>query len=154
MSTFTLAISSLTTSKFALIHGPNIPGSYAILFFTASDSTFITRHIHNWALFPLWLNLFVPPGAISLLLSSSILGTYQPGEFLFQCPIFLPFHTVHGVLKARMLKWFALLSPAVHIFSKLCTVTHPSWVTLQDMAHSFVQLDKAVVHVFCLVSFL
>ena len=28
-------------------HGPNTPGSYAILFFTASDFTFITRHIHN-----------------------------------------------------------------------------------------------------------
>ena len=27
---------------------------------------------------------------------SSILGTYQSGEFIFQCPIFLPFHTVHG----------------------------------------------------------
>ena len=43
-----------------------------------------------------------------LQISSSILGTYQPGEFLFQCPIFLPFHTVHGVLKARILKWFAI----------------------------------------------
>ena len=40
------------------------------------------------------------------LLSSSILGTYRPGEFLFQCPLFLPFHTVHGVLKARILKCF------------------------------------------------
>ena len=40
--------------------------------------------------------------------SSSMLGTYWPGEFIFQCPIFLPFHTVHGVLKARMLKWFAI----------------------------------------------
>ena len=29
----------------------------------------------------------------------------QPGEFIFQCLIFLPFHTVHGVLKARILKW-------------------------------------------------
>ena len=29
-------------------------------------------------------------------------------EFTFQCHIFLPFHTVHGVLKARMLKWFAI----------------------------------------------
>ena len=38
----------------------------------------------------------------------SILGTYRPGEFIFQCPIFLPFHTVHGVLKARILKWFAI----------------------------------------------
>ena len=30
------------------------------------------------------------------------------GKFLFQYPIILPFHTVHGVLKARMLKWFAI----------------------------------------------
>ena len=40
--------------------------------------------------------------------SSSILGTYWPGEFIFQCPIFLPFHTVYGVLKTRILKWFAI----------------------------------------------
>ena len=30
------------------------------------------------------------------------------GLFIFQCHIFLPFHTVHGVLKARILKWFAI----------------------------------------------
>ena len=29
-------------------------------------------------------------------------------EFILQCRIFLPFHTVHGVLKARILKWFAI----------------------------------------------
>ena len=33
--------------QFTLIHGPNFRGSYAILFFTASDFAFITRHIHN-----------------------------------------------------------------------------------------------------------
>ena len=33
---------------------------------------------------------------------------HQPGEFIFQQHIFLPFHTVHGVLKARILKWFAI----------------------------------------------
>ena len=35
--------------QFALIHGPDIPGSYAILLFTASDLASITSHIHNWA---------------------------------------------------------------------------------------------------------
>ena len=45
----------------------------------------------------------------SPLISSSILGTYQPGEFIFQCHIFLP---VHGVLKARILKWFAIPFPS------------------------------------------
>ena len=34
--------------QFTLIYGPNIPNSYAILFFTALDFTFTTRHIHNW----------------------------------------------------------------------------------------------------------
>ena len=42
-----------------LIHGLNITGSYAILFFTALDFTFTTIHIHNWALFLLWLSLFI-----------------------------------------------------------------------------------------------
>ena len=30
----------------------------------------------------------------------------------FQCPIFLSFHTVHVVLKARILKWFAVSFPS------------------------------------------
>ena len=36
-------------NQFTLIHGPNIPGSYAVLFFIALDLTSITSHIHNWA---------------------------------------------------------------------------------------------------------
>ena len=108
MLTFTLAI-SFDHFQFALIHGPDIPGSYAILLFTASDLASITSHIHSWVLFLLWLRLFILSGVISPLISSSILlGTYWPGEFIFQCPIFLPFHTVHGVLKGRILKWFAV----------------------------------------------
>ena len=47
-------------------------------------------------------------GVIYPLISSSILGTYLHRQFTFQCPIFLPFHTVHGVLKARILKWFSI----------------------------------------------
>ena len=51
--------------------------------------------------------LFILSGLISPLFSSSILGTYLSGQLIFQCSIFLPFHTVHEVLKARILKWFA-----------------------------------------------
>jgi len=36
-----------STVYFTLIHGPNIAGSYAVLFFTASDFTFTTVHIHK-----------------------------------------------------------------------------------------------------------
>ena len=82
--------------QFTLIHGPNIPGSYAILVFTLLDFTFITSHIHNWALFFLWLCLFILSGVSCPQISSSILGTYLPGVFTFQCLIFLPFRIVHG----------------------------------------------------------
>ena len=92
----------------ALIHGPNLPGSYAILFFTTAHLTFTTRDIHTCALFPIWLSLFISFGAISTLFSSGILGTYRPGKFIFKCHIFSSFHTIHGVLKAKMLKWFAI----------------------------------------------
>ena len=67
---------------------------------------------------------------------------------------FLPFHTIHGVLKARMLKWFASPSPVDHVLSGLSTVTRPSWVALHSMAHSFIELEKAVVHMISLISFL
>ena len=77
--------------------------------FTASDLASVTSHIHDWVLFLLWLHPFILSGVISPLISSSILGTYWPGGFIFQCPIFLPFHTVREVLKTRILNWFAIL---------------------------------------------
>ena len=83
----------------------------------------------------------------------ALLGTYWPGEFIFQCPIFLPFHIVHEVIKARILKWFAFPSPMDPVLPELSTMTHPSWVALHSMAHSFIELDKAVIHVIRLVSF-
>ena len=97
--------------------------------------------------FFLWL-LFFLSGVISPLISGSILGTYQLGEFIFQCHIFLPFHTFHGILKARILKWFAIPSPVEHVLSELSTMTHSFWVDLHSMAHGFIELDKAVGQVF------
>ena len=41
-----------------------------------------------------------------------------------------------------------------HILSELSTMTHSSWVVLYNMAHSFIELGKVVVHVISLVSFL
>ena len=45
-------------------------------------------------------------------------------------------------------------SPVDHVLSELSTMTHPYSVALHGMAHSFIELDKAVVHVISLVSFL
>ena len=41
-----------------------------------------------------------------------------------------------------------------HVLSELSIMTGPSWVALHSMAHSFTELDKAVVHVIQLISFL
>ena len=64
------------------------------------------------------------------------------------------FHTVHGVLKARILKWFAIPSAVDHILSDLSTMTCLSRVALYGMAHSFIELDKALVHLIRVVNFL
>ena len=42
-----------------------VPGSYAVLLFTASDFTFSSRQIQNWESFLLWLSHFILSGAIS-----------------------------------------------------------------------------------------
>ena len=68
--------------QFTLIHGTNITGSYAIVFFTALGTTFASRHIQNWVSFPLWPSHFVLSGAISkcpLLFSGTIPGMFWHG---------------------------------------------------------------------------
>ena len=90
------------------------------------------------------VHLFILSAVVSLLLSSTILGTYQSGEFIFQCPIFLPFHTVHGASKARILTWFAIPFSSGLWFVR--TLHHVLSISggLHGMAHSFIELDKAV----------
>ena len=62
--------------------------------------------------------------------------------------------TIHGVLKARILKWFAIsFSSGPHFVRTLYHDMSVS-VALYSMAYSFIELDKAVVHVIRLVSFL
>ena len=59
-----------------------------------------------------------------------------------------------GFSRQEYLSGLPFPSPVDHILSELSTMTHPSWVTLHDMANSFIELDKAVVHVISLISFL
>ena len=86
MSTFTLAIFCLTTSNLLWFMALTFWVPMQLLF-TALDLPSITSHIHNGVLFLLWLHPFILSGVISPLISSSVLCTYRPGEFLFQFPI-------------------------------------------------------------------
>ena len=72
------------------------------------------------------------------------------------------FHTINSCLFvlftecSRQEQWSGLPfpSPVDHVLSELSTMTCPSWVALHGMAHSFIELDKAVFHVTVLISFL
>ena len=58
------------------------------------------------------------------------------------------YSTVHGVLKARMMKWFVVpFSSGAHFVRTL-------HVALHGVLHSFIDSDKAVAHVISLISFL
>ena len=45
-----------------------------------------------------------------------------------------------------MLKRFAIPFPVDHVLSELSTKKHASQVAVQSMAHSLIELHKAVVH--------
>ena len=151
MSTFTLAISSLTTSNLPWLIDLTfqVPMQYCYL---QLEPASITRHIHNWVLFLLWLHLFILSGVISPLISSSILGTYWPGGFSVLS--FCLFILFMGISSQEYWNGLSFLSPVDHILSELSTMTHLSWVALHGMAHNFIELDKVMVHVINLVSFL
>ena len=87
-----------------------------------------------------------------LLFPSSIVGTFQPGRLIFHCHIFLPSHTVQGVLQARIPECVAIsFFRGPHFFRTLHG--DPTILgALHGMAQSFINLckpfhhDKAVIH--------
>ena len=118
MLVFIFALRCLTTSNLPWFTGPSIQGFYEILFFTATDFTFTTTHMHNWVSFLLWPSCSILSGAVSNcppLFPSSILDTFWPGGLIFQCHIFLPFHTVHGLLNVEYWSELPFPPPVDHI---------------------------------------
>ena len=81
---------------------------------------------------------------------------------LFLLPLFLKkkknyfclFILFMGFSRQEYWSGFPFLFSVDHILSELSTMTCLSWVALHGMAHSFIELAKAVVHVIRLVSFL
>ena len=112
MSTFTLVISCLTTSNLPWFMDLTlqVPMQYCSLQHQTLLLSPVTCTTECWFCFgsvsSFLLELFLQN--FSSYFSSIILGTSWPGEFIFQCPIFLPFHTAHGILKAVILKWFSI----------------------------------------------
>ena len=78
----------------------------------------------------------------------------EPGRLIFWCHIFFTFILFMGFLKQECLCGLPFPSPMDHVLSQLSTMTHPSWVALHGMVHSFIELHEAVIHVIILVTFL
>ena len=150
---FTLAISCLILSNLPWFMDLtfHIPMQYCSLqhqtLFSPPDTS------NNWAVFPLWLNLILLSGAISPVFSRSILDTNLGSSSISV----IPFYFFMLFMEFSRQEWWSdlpFLSPVDHVLSELSTMTRLSWVALDGMTHSFTELDKVVIHVISLVSFL
>ena len=149
MSMFTLAISCLTTSCLpwfmdltfqvpmqycSLQHQTLLPSPVTLttgycFYFDSTSKLFLHSSPAYWA----------PPNL---------------GSSSFSVLSFCLFILSMGFSRQEYWRGLPFPSPVNHVLPELATMTHPSWVTLHGMAHSFTELDKAVVLVIGLVSFL
>ena len=142
MSMFTLAISCLTTS--------NLPWFI--------DSTFQIPmqycSLQHLTLFLLPVTStsghYFPFGSVSsffleLFLLSSPVAYWAPTNLessSFTVIYFCLFILFMGLWRQEYWSGLPFASPVDHILSELSTMTHPSWVALHGMAHSFIELHK------------
>ena len=154
MLTFTLAISCLTTSNLpwfmdltcqvpmqycSLQHRTLLPSSVTpttgCCFCFGSVSSFFLELFFHWSPVAYW----APTDLGSS--SFSVLSFY----------LFIPFMAFS---RQEYRNHLLFPSPVDNVLLELSTMTRPSWVALHIMAHSFIELYKAVVHVIRLVSFM
>ena len=94
--------------QFAFIHGPDIPGSYVILLFITLDLASLFQQSHPQlcvvfffgSIFSFFLQLFLHRSPVAYWTSTGL------GSSSFS--VLFAFYTVHGVLKAGILKRFAI----------------------------------------------
>ena len=119
------------------------------MFFTASDFTSITSHIQNCLSLSLQLHLFILSGVIFHWSPVAYWPPTDLGSSSFSILSYCLFILFMGFLRQELNHWHSLPfpSPVDHFLSELSTMTHQSWVVLHGVAHSFIELDNAVVHV-------
>ena len=76
------------------------------------------------------------------------------GSSSFSVLSFCLFILFMGFSRQEFWSGLPFTSPVDHDLSEFSTMSRASWVALRGMAHSFIELDKAVFHVIRLVSFL
>ena len=151
MSTFTLAISCLTT--FSLPWFIDLTHQVPMQYCSSQHRTLLLSPVTSTAgccfcfgsISSLFLELFLHWCPVAYWASTDL------GSSSFSILSFYLFILFMGFSRQEYWSGLPFPSPVDHIFS---TMTHLSWVVLQGMAHSFIGSNKAVTHVNSLISFL
>ena len=154
MLTFTLAISCLTTSNLPWFMDLTfqVPMQYCYLQHRTLLLSPVTSTTGCCFCFGSVSSVF-----LELFLHWSPVAYWAPtnlGSSSFSALSFCLFILFTVLLRQEHLSGLPFPSSVDHVLSELSTMTHPPWVALQGMTHSFIELGKAVVHVIRLVSFL
>ena len=94
---------------------------------------------------------------LELFLYSSLLEYWAPtnvGSSSFSVLSICLFILFMGVSQQEYWSGLPFPSPVDHILSELSTITRPSWVAPHSKAHVCIELEKVVIHVMSLLSFL
>ena len=145
MSMFTLAISYLTTSILPWFMDPTfqVPMQYCSLQHRTLLPSPVTSTTGHCFCFGSASSFF-----LELFLHSSPVAYWTPtnlGSSSFHVISFCLFILFMGFSRQEYWSSLPFPSPVDHIWSELSTLTHLSWVAPQGMAHSFTDLDKAVL---------
>ena len=151
---FTLAISCLTTSNLPWFMDPpfQVPMQYCSLWHWTLLPSPVTST--TWCCFCFG---FVSYFFLELFLHRSPVAYWAPTSLAsssFSVLYFSFLMLFMGFLRQEYWSDLSFPSPVDHVLSELSTMTCLSWVALHSTAHSFIVLDKALVHVLSLVSFL
>ena len=141
MSMFTLVI-CLTTS--------NLPWFMDLTFQVAMQYC----SLQHWTLLPSPVTSTTGHCFLFSSVSSFFLELFLHWSSSFSVISFCLFILFMGFSRKEYWSSLPFPSPVDHVLSELSTMTCLSWVALHGVGHSFIELDKAVIHVISLVSFL
>ena len=154
MLMFTLAISCLTTSNLPWFMDLTcqVPMQYCSL----QHQTLLPSPVTSTTVYCFCFDS-VSSFFLELFLLWSPVAYWAPtdlGSSSFSVLSFCLSITFMGFARQEYWRGLPFPSPVDHILWELSTMTCPSWVALHGMAHTFIELDKALVHVISLISFL
>ena len=154
MSMFTPAISCLTTSNLPWFM--DLTFQVCMQYCTLQHQTLLPSLVTSTTGYCFCFDS-VSSFFLELFLHTSPVAYWAPtdlGSSSFSVLSFCLFILFMGFSRQEYWRGLPFPSPVDHILSELSTKTRPSWVALHGMTHSFIELDKAVVHVISLISFL